>query len=226
MLVNGNKVAQVNVLTLDFTKDEFDRAKRQDASVDPKPELAFDIANEVLARIRVYSRLHQIRPLVIGRDPWRFRYLTDDGQDIPAEEGKFRGRSQGAVTVGVAALTPDAFLMVAARQETAEPYVWDQLLLDAQDLLPDIGSAIVMASAALETFITWALDVLEKEHPLPAGLWAWIKERDDEHWMKTPSVSEKFDTLLRVFTGRSLKEQPDLWKGYAELRRARKHPRS
>ena len=44
-----------------------------------------------------------------------------------------------------------------------------------------------MAFAALENFIGWALDVLEREKPLPPKLWTWIKERDDEHWLKTPS---------------------------------------
>jgi hypothetical protein len=49
----------------------------------------------------------------------------------------------------------------------------------------------------------------------------WIKERDDEHWLKTPSVAERFDRLLRVFTGQSLKDEPALWKGFTEIRKAR-----
>jgi hypothetical protein len=78
-----------------------------------------------------------------------------------------------------------------------------------------------MAFAALENFIEWALDILERERPLPQKLWTWIKERDDEHWIKSPSVAERFDTLLRVFTGHSLKDDPVLWKGFIEIRKAR-----
>ena len=98
----------------------------------------------------------QIKPLVIERDPWRLRHLTDDSEDVEVEEGKLRGRAKGASTVGYATFTPEAFRMIAKRPDTAEPYVWDQLLLDARDLLPDIGSATVMAFAALENFIGWA----------------------------------------------------------------------
>ena len=39
-------------------------------------------------------------------------------------------------------------------------------------------------------------DVLERENPLPPKLWTWIKERDDEHWPKTPYLGERFETLL------------------------------
>jgi hypothetical protein len=50
-------------------------------------------------------------------------------------------------------------------------------------------------------------------------VWKWINHR--EHWTKEPSVSEEFDALLRVFTGRSLKEELRLWKHFTELRKAR-----
>lgn len=110
--------------------------------------------------------------------------------------------------------------LVGDQWQGAEPYAWDLLLLDARALLPDVPSAIVIAAAALETFVAWALNILHEEQPLPNGLWTWINNRD--HWTKEPSASEEFDALLRVFTGRSLKDdEPGLWQQYAELRRAR-----
>lgn len=221
LLLNGRKVAQVNVLTVDFIRAEFDRSAGPNTEPDPKPEVAFEIANEILARIRVYSRAFHIKPLVIGRDPWQLWYLTDDSQVFEIEEGKRRGIGSVSVTVGGAALTPEIIKMLATHGQNAEPYVWDQLLLDAQALLPDVGSAIVMASAALETFIGWALDVLQEERPLPGSLWNWIKERNDAHSIMWPSVSEKFDDLLHALTGRSLKEEADLWQRFTELRKAR-----
>jgi hypothetical protein len=33
-------------------------------------------------------------------------------------------------------------------------------------------------------------------------------------------VGERFDTLLRLFTGRSLKDEPELGKGFTEIRKA------
>jgi hypothetical protein len=216
--VGGKKVAQVNVLTIDFIKSEFDRS--DDAPLDPKPELAFEIANDVLGRIRVFSRAFQIKPLAVMNDPWRLSYLTDDLREFEMEQGKRRGKGAFASTVGVPALSPEIIMTVASSWgKTSEPYVWDELLLDAHASLPDIGSATVMAYAALETFIGWALQVLQRDRPLPEGLWDWINKRD--HWSKEPSVAEQFDALLRTFTGRSLKEESGLWQGFTQLRKAR-----
>lgn len=218
VLVNGRKIAAVNVLTVDLIKPEFERSV--DAPLDPSPELAFEIANETLARVRVYARAFQIKPLVINSDPWQLAYLRDDLNELDREEGKRRGQLSSSTTIGVAAITPEIIQMIAANRRTAEPYVWDHLLLDAQEQLPDVGSSIVMAYAALETFVAWALEILHETRPLPDGLWQWIKKRD--HWSKEPSVREQFDTLLTVFTGHSLKkEEPSLWGSFGEIRKAR-----
>jgi len=229
-LVNDKKVAPVNVLVLDFRKPEFDRTRDLStpesqraamANTDPNPELAFSIANEYLNRLRVYSRAFQIKPVGLGQDPWRLRYLTDDGKELPEEPGKIRGRQiSGMVAVGSAAITPDVTRVTAARWSGPEPYAWDLLLLDARALLPDVGSSIVMAAAALETFIGWALNILKDTKPLPSGLWEWINNRD--HWTKDPSVSDQLTVLLRIFTGHSLKDDhPSLWQLHKELRQAR-----
>ena len=220
MLVDGRRVAATNVLILDFSKPAFDRSSlTAQAPADPDPNLVFRIANGILAKLRVYSRAYQIKELVVGRDPCRTVYLTDDGQELEEEEGKIRVRVQGAGPVGFAALTTDAIEMIA-HSDNAEPYVWDQLLLDAYELLPDVGGAVVMAAAALETFIAWALDILHQERQLPPGLWNWIKVRNGDH-TKEPSVKEKFDLLLRTFTGTSLKDDTKLWRCFTELRDAR-----
>jgi len=76
-----------------------------------------------------------------------------------------------------------------------------------------------MAYAALETFIEWALDILQEERQLPDKLWTWIKERD--HWTKEPSVSEQYGDLLFALTGRSLKDDAPLWMRFTELKKAR-----
>lgn len=220
VLVNGCRVAQVNVLAIDFIKPEFSRSDDPSVPREPLPELAFEIANEVLGRIRVYSRAFQIKPLVKERDLWALQYLNDDMQQLEEEKGKIRGFRGGALTMGPAALTPEIMQMVRDRWQTGEPYVWDQLLLDARALLPEVGAAVVLAAAALETFIPWALDILHAQCALPEGLWDWINNRGD--FTKDPSVSDRFDALLHAFTGRSLKDdEPDLWQYHAGLRNAR-----
>jgi hypothetical protein len=184
------------------------------------PQSAFEVANEILARIRVNSRAFYIQPLVPGRDPWRLIYLTDNLQELDIEAGKVRGRIAAFVNVGAVALTPETMHSVADRWTTNEPYVWDQLLLDAHALWPNVGATIVMAYAGLETFIEWSLEILQEEHQkLSSELWKWIKKRD--HWAKEPSVAEQFDALLLALTGHSLKHEQTLWNEFNDLKKAR-----
>jgi hypothetical protein len=75
LLVNGKRVARTNVLTVDFLRPEFDPSTDSGPARDPDPELAFAIANQILARIRAYSRVFEIKPLLIERDPWVLRYI-------------------------------------------------------------------------------------------------------------------------------------------------------
>lgn len=219
-MVGGRRTAQVNVLLLDVIKSEFDRSAERISTPNPDIQAAFEFANSILARIRVYARAFQIRPLQMGHDAWQVRYITDDGRQFEHEEGKVRGLTGAAAIIGYPAVMPESIQLVADRQSTSEPYAWDHLLLDAYALLPHVGSSIVMANAALEVFITWALETLHTERQLPGEIWTWINERD--HWSKEPSVSEKFDPLLQVFTGRSLsKHEPRLWQQFSRLRKAR-----
>src|SRR5216684_713154 len=92
-LAGGRRVAPVNVLRFDFIKAQFDRATANTVS-DPPAEFVFDRVNSILARLRVYSRALQIKPLTPGLDPWRITYLTDDGQELEKEEGQKRGYGQ------------------------------------------------------------------------------------------------------------------------------------
>ena len=219
LLLNGKKLAPVNVLVIDLIKAEFDRSIDFVIN-DPLPTQVFDLANAVLVRIRVFSRTPQIQPLLQSRDPWRLQYLTDEAEELPEEEGLSRGKLFAPVTIGVPTIALGTLEMLVQNQASEEPYVWDQLLLDGKGLWPDIGSSIVMTYAALETFIEWALETLEREQRTFSNVfWEWLKGRD--HWSKEPSVAEQFDSLLLVFTGRSLKHEPSLWQSFTELKKAR-----
>jgi hypothetical protein len=150
--VGNKRTAEVDVLVLDIIKPEFDRKSDQIARHNADIQAAFDAANSILGRIRVYARASQIRPLEMGHDPWQVLYLTDDGKELEPEEGKFRFVTGAFSIIGYPAVLPESIQLVADRQTTDEPYSWDNLLLDAYSLLPHVGSSIVMANAALEVF--------------------------------------------------------------------------
>jgi hypothetical protein len=220
MMADDKLVARVNVLVLEMTTNEFDRSAAHFAAQEsPLVKLAFDKANDYLARLRVYSRLPQIKPLVSG-DRWHFQFLTDSGERMPEEVGKHRGGMAGQIKVGEPAIKTEAVKAMAARWDGPEPYVWDQLLLDADSLWPEVGSSIVMAFSALETFIAWALDRFQlRNHVFSEDFWKWITKRND--YSKEPSVAEEFDNLLEALTGRSLKSEQELWQYFTELKQAR-----
>jgi hypothetical protein len=216
-LVGNKKIAEVNVCVIDTIKTQFDRSKDK-LKQDPEIQAAFDFANFVLSCMRVFSRSFNIRPIESGRDAWQLSYLKDDGSLVDEEEGKCRTVTTAASVIGYAAITPESVERITD-PVINEPFTWDHLLLDAYALLPDIGSSIVMAYAALEVFISWALDILEKQKPLPDGMWKWLNTRD--HWSKQPSVSEQFDHVLKTLSGQSLKDEQELWLKLVELKRAR-----
>jgi hypothetical protein len=97
--------------------------------------------------------------------------------------------------------------------------VWDDILLDATNALPKIGTAVVLAATALEVFIADVLERLSAKGDVPPDIWQWINDRDN--WLKDPSTEEQFDMLLKHFVGHSLKEETTLWPAFKELRTAR-----
>jgi hypothetical protein len=109
-------------------------------------------------------------------------------------------------------------LAVKSTVETDIP-IYVPLVLDADAALPDIGTAITLASTALETLIEIHLRRLATARCTPPELWLWITHRD--FYLKEPSMTEQFDTLLKIFSGKSLKDQPQLWTAFKNLNQAR-----
>ena len=221
MLADDRRVARVNVLVFEMAMDEFNRSADQFTSIEsPLIKLAFDTANDFLARLRVYSRLPQIKPLLVNGGRWYFQFITDSGMPLPEEEGKRRRGWAGQVKVGEVVIKAEAMKSIVSNWSGPEPYVWDQLLLDADSLWPEIGSSIVMAFSALETFIAWALETLQaRKHVFSDDFWKWITKRSD--YSKEPSVAEEFDNLLQALAGGSIKSEPELWQAFTELKQAR-----
>jgi hypothetical protein len=205
-----------NLLVLDFFKEgEFDRSH---GSQDPPTALCFEVANDILHRIRFVLRAPQIKPLVPDMTPWRIDFLNDDGSPLDPSPTLVRARVAGSFTWTVAVLNDAAWAEVA-KPESGAAVVWDDLLLDAFSYLPSVESSVVLAFFALETFIDWCLAEHVTRGGIDPDLYKWIAERDE--LAKQPSVTEQFDMLLKAVSGRSLKEDARLWGLFVSLRKVR-----
>ena len=89
---------------------------------------------------------------------------------------------------------------------------WESLLLDAEAELPNVGVAMVLAYTALEVLIEKVWDELGSERVKPQALWKWFNDRYKSG--AKPSMADRFDRLLQVLTGESLKREASLWRSF------------
>jgi hypothetical protein len=226
VLISNAPTIQANLLQIDFMKEDFDRSpsldpERQLDTGEPPARFAFEIANDLIARLRAVGRGCELQSLNPDASFWRLDYLDDKGTILPKNPlaPKVRRRGSRPFRWRVAAVTQKVWLEAQNLPANFAPHIWDTLILHAEKVIPDVNAAVALANAALEAFSKWLLDELAQRAMLPTGLWAWINRRG--HFLKEPSVDDRFDPLLRAFAGRSLKEEPILWKGYKDLRNAR-----
>jgi len=200
---------QANALQIDFTKEAFDRAKRegqrQVTEADPPIPLAFSAANDLLKRVRSVGRAAVIRLLTPCSTTWHLHYLTDEEGELPEDSALVRGLGGKRLSIRLAGLNETVWNEAQALPSGFEPPPWESLLFDAEALLPEIGPSIAVVYAALEVFIARVLDQLDR-----AG-----------HYEKEPSVADRFDVLLKVLAGRSLKEEAGLWQSFRNVQNAR-----
>jgi len=217
---------QANLLAVDFHKPEFDRRKStlappvDPSGGDPPLSLAFEVANSLLERIRSVNQASFVRPLVAQETLWRMDYLNDDETEIPQEPTLFRSKWAKSFNYRLCGLNSAIWTRIQSLPAGFQPTAWDTLLLDAEALLPHVSASIVLAFAALENLIESSLNCLAGGSTIPAELWEWINKRHGDGRL-TPSVREQFDELLRILTGRSLKDDGKLWESFQHLRSAR-----
>lgn len=220
--LDGLPSIDANLIVVEFHGQEFRRSKDtlDFTDIDPPLTEALEIANLFLIRYRALLRDCGIIPLSVEHVIWRLDYLSDDGKPVPRDpKNEVVNRLQGTRGSFVChGLDPALWNAIFALND--RPPAWYMLLLDAENQLPDINAALVLAAAALETFISETLKSLAPRSSLPPDLWKWINDRG--FWLKNPSSEDQFDVLLRIFTGYSLKkDDKQLWKDYMELRTAR-----
>lgn len=216
--VNGSSVLTADTLQFDLVSESFDRSPAAD---DPPWQLVFEIANGFISRVRVLAKVPHAVPLNPRTTIAEIAFLTDDEQEFePTPDGSLiRHRYIGFFQVHTFWLGPDLWNESAKLPLLYSPAPWDRLLLDATRLMPDVGPAIVLAFSALETRVESALDRIAQFMGIRPALWEWINDR--ENFWKEPSTGEQFDVLLHAVLGRSLKTDPRLWEGFANLRQAR-----
>jgi hypothetical protein len=217
--IDDQDTLEASLLKIDFKAPDFDRRRGREGN-DPQLSLVFSIANRWLAVPRTVLQSPHVRPINDDEWFWRLDYLTDAGAELPSSVEFYK------MTTSMRFATPKVNVIDRQNWEAAVKLTFDApvpiyvpLILDAEGALPDIGAAITLAMTALETQIERQLGKLASAKCAPPELWSWITKRS--FFLKEPSTEEQFDTLLRIFSGKSLKDDKNLWDAFRNLKEAR-----
>lgn len=225
--INGQEIIRANLLQIDVLAGrDFKRVRGQNVKgrpeLDPPAELLFQLANSLIGRLRAVGRLSYVKFVTPDNAAgWKLEYLTDDGHPLLKDESFFRAHFEPKVTWQISGVTSGVWEKAADLPADFTTHLWDMLLLDAHAQLPDVNTSIVLANAALESFINIALDILAEGSAVAPESWKWLNSRGDD-WRKQPSAKEKYDQVLFLLTGKSLaKEEKSLWAAFNKLREVR-----
>jgi hypothetical protein len=215
--VNGGRGMQGDVLQIDLWRTDFDRRRTNELA--PVVDLFFGVANGLLERLRLITRLPWLARLDRHRCFWLVDYLSDDGAPLEPAPELLRAVRCAPLSFKMIAITESLWqraLALPRGQGRARPLT---LWLDGAKLLPEIGPSLVLAAAAIETRTEDILHELAAASPVPPGLWSWLMDRGD--FRKDPSTVEQLTVVLHSLTGRSLKDEGELWEAFINLRDAR-----
>ena len=219
--VNGRSTIVADLIVIDFFAQDFDRRKDSGGkdSQDQLVKIAFVLTDQMIDRLRLVTRSPWAKPVAVGFNSWRVDYCNDDGSELPAEADLIRGHSAFASNMRITHLSEEIWSLAWKEPNSVELRNWDKLLLDAVDLIDEMGAAIAVANSGIEAFAIWMNNLLASSSTMDMELWKWIEDRD--HFQQNPSVKDRFDVILKTFTGHSLKENPELWQVLTDLRKAR-----
>jgi hypothetical protein len=188
---------------------------------EPAIGMAFTAADRAFQLMRVLAQAPSIRPLSPAGRLWILSYLEDDGTLVAESPGLIRRRATGRFEIPSMPLIRASGIWSALTNlpDDYTPPPWETLLLDAHNLMPEIGPALVLALSAIETRIDDALERLaDANGETAASLWSWISQRD--YWRR-PALVDKLSAMFASFSARSLQEDNKLWEGFQNLRKAR-----
>jgi hypothetical protein len=221
VLIDGALTVAADLVQIDIKARAFDRKRSADEEFcDPHGDFLFNLLNSYLSRIRTVTRSPTIRFLDPRSVPWQIEYLDDSGAELPKTGGLVGRRFSWNQRIELAAVPLNSWERIRGLPSLFFPARYDVLILDARAALPETGAAIVLSFTALETLIAAALKRLAgMSSSAPERLWKWINDRGD--FRKEPSIAEQFDILLQVLSGKSLRDDPRLWRGFRDLKHAR-----
>lgn len=207
--MNGEYVKHANLLQLDFIRADFNR--NAGGEQDPRRDLIEAVVTNIVARLRYTIGAPTFREFKLLDTFWTVRYLDNEGLDLPEEKGRVRGRVNTPFRFRFTGLDLHSWEATQSLSVDFQPQLWERLFLDAQFLLPEVGPALTLAIAAIET----AADAMIHDR-----LRGYLKKADA--LITKNRLGQRLDHVAKQLTGVSLKDEPNaLWDAFDRLRRAR-----
>ncbi|MFA5089073.1 MAG: hypothetical protein WC552_08605 [Candidatus Omnitrophota bacterium] len=211
--MNEKDAMLCNTIIIHFFKSEFNRPlfqnKEKSEISDPSAELINEILNYFLLKLRWVTDAPKIHPIDVKRTGWRVDYYKDDMTPL-SPDNKIHGDIKYAFEGNYPKINYEIWMETVYSTHVPGQRNWEDFVLDAYDVLPQVGLSIMLANIALEMFIPNILNQLAQKNGFPNIM-----------WYKDPSIEDQYDTLLRILSGHSLKEENQLWEAFKNLRTAR-----
>lgn len=217
-LVDDEPALLSNLLRLDFSQESFNRLRATE-ELDPQPEVAFEVANDLIRRVRSITRATWLYELLPDLTTYMVEYLNNDGTQLEPHPDLIRRRWRVGGKIQLMGINDSSWLAVQSLPTPFQTSPWDELLFDATDMLPKVGPALVLAYSALETASEHACALQWTQKGNQENLWAWLQAPNGSR--QAPSVEDCLDGLLERLSGHSLKKQKTLWEVFTTLRTAR-----
>jgi hypothetical protein len=216
---DGDALA-ADLIRVEFMSETFDRSRGESAERNRIIDIGFAVVNEWLLAFRIAATAAIVKSVQRLFTSWRIDYLNDEGGALASQEGLARQMAGIAFQIPArVVLTPDAWTALATVAPGYEASRWDQLIVDAGGLFPEVGPAILLAYTAVEIRVASAADVLARERGVDKDLWEWFTRK--RPYIVQPETEEYAKTILRALGGRSLADDDPLWTIFVRLRKAR-----
>jgi hypothetical protein len=218
--IDDTETRAADLFTVDFRADSFDRSSGNPPERDALVSDSIAVIDQWLTTFRNLLGATWVKPVTRMTCSWRLTYLNDDETELPKEEGQIRGTLGVLMRISnIAGLADEAWNAIAALQPGYAPFRWDELLVDAVELLPAVGPSLLLAYTALEIRISDAADVLAAEAKVHDALWEWFTVK--RSFKVQPETAEFAKAIFRMLAGKSLADEQQLWKTLTDLRKAR-----